>query len=381
MDKIKKFKLLLANLLLVNALLFTGCADTDDGSAQSTSKTTTTQENSSHEKSGHGNSSDEDSNHGESSHNNSSHTKSKKTKHQKTKSSRSKKHTSSRSGRAQKKVTRANVKIPKYSGSPYVKVHNNVPFFKKADLTKKVFERYSRLDALGRCRTAFANVCKATMPKAKRGAIGMVKPTGWHTVKYNNVDGKYLYNRCHLIGYQLTAENANEQNLMTGTRYLNVDGMLPFENMVADYVKETNNHVLYRVTPMYTGDNLLADGVLMEAKSVEDKGEGISYCVFVYNVQPGIKIDYETGESSAKNRSNEMSEHSTYHKRKSTSGYATSGSSSVKATYIINENTRKFHTPDCRSVKMMKDKNKKRYTGKRKALIRSGYEPCKNCNP
>ena len=200
------------------------------------------------------------------------------------------------------------------------------------------------------------------MPTEKRGRIGMVKPSGWHTVKYNNVDGKYLYNRCHLIGYQLTAENANERNLMTGTRYLNVDGMLPFENMVADYVKETNNHVLYRVTPMYTDDNLLADGVLMEAESVEDKGKGISYCVYVYNVQPGIKIDYETGDSSAKNSRR-------------------SGQSSAKGTYIINENTNKFHKPDCRSVKMMKDKNKKKYTGKRSELIRSGYEPCKNCNP
>ena len=253
-------------------------------------------------------------------------------------------------------------KIPKYSGSPYIKVHNNVPFFKKSDLTKKVFEKYSKLDALGRCRTAYANVCKATMPTEKRGRIGMVKPSGWHTVKYNNVDGKYLYNRCHLIGYQLTAENANESNLMTGTRYLNVDGMLPFENMVADYVKETNNHVLYRVTPMYTDDNLLADGVLMEAESVEDKGKGISYCVYVYNVQPGIKIDYETGDSSAKDS------------RRSEQSYR-------KGTYIINENTNKFHKPDCRSVKMMKDKNKKTYTGKRSELINSGYEPCKNCNP
>ena len=136
------------------------------------------------------------------------------------------------------------------------------------------------------------------MPTEKRGSIGSVKPTGWYTVKYDIVDGKYLYNRCHLIGYQLTAENANKNNLITGTRYLNVDGMLLFENMVADYIKETNNHVLYRVTPIFTGDNLLADGVLMEAESVEDNGEGISYNVFCYNVQPGVKIDYVTGDSS-----------------------------------------------------------------------------------
>ena len=252
--------------------------------------------------------------------------------------------------------------LPDYSGDPYIAVNNNEPYFTADDLTTEAFENYSELDALGRCGTAYANVCLETMPTEKRGSISEVKPTGWHSVKYDNVDGKSLYNRCHLIGYQLTAENANKQNLITGTRYLNVDGMLPFENMVADYVKETNNHVLYRVTPMYTDDNLLADGVLMEAESVEDKGKGISYCVYVYNVQPGIKIDYETGDSSAKNSRR-------------------SGQSSAKGTYIINENTNKFHKPDCRSVKMMKDKNKKKYTGKRSELIRSGYEPCKNCNP
>ena len=188
--------------------------------------------------------------------------------------------------------------IPAYSGQPYVAVNNNVPFFSDADLTDVSFESYGDLDALGRCSVAYASVGTDTMPTEKRGNIGQVKPTGWHTVKYDIVDGKYLYNRCHLIGYQLTAENANKNNLITGTRYLNVDGMLLFENMVADYIKETNNHVLYRVTPIFTGDNLLADGVLMEAESVEDNGEGISYNVFCYNVQPGVKIDYVTGDSS-----------------------------------------------------------------------------------
>lgn len=188
--------------------------------------------------------------------------------------------------------------LPEYSDSPYVIVNNNEPFFTENDMTAHSFEYYGELDELGRCTVAYASVGKDLMPTEKRGSIGSVKPTGWHTVKYDIVDGKYLYNRCHLIGYQLTAENANKNNLITGTRYLNVDGMLLFENMVADYIKETNNHVLYRVTPIFTGDNLLADGVLMEAESVEDNGEGISYNVFCYNVQPGVKIDYVTGDSS-----------------------------------------------------------------------------------
>lgn len=188
--------------------------------------------------------------------------------------------------------------LPEYSDSPYVIVNNNEPFFTENDMTADSFEYYGELDELGRCTVAYASIGKDLMPTEKRGSIGSVKPTGWHTVKYDIVDGKYLYNRCHLIGYQLTAENANKNNLITGTRYLNVDGMLLFENMVADYIKETNNHVLYRVTPIFTGDNLLADGVLMEAESVEDNGEGISYNVFCYNVQPGVKIDYATGDNS-----------------------------------------------------------------------------------
>ena len=171
-------------------------------------------------------------------------------------------------------------------------------FLPENDMTADSFEYYGELDELWKMYSSLCKHRKDLMPTEKRGSIGSVKPTGWHTVKYDIVDGKYLYNRCHLIGYQLTAENANKNNLITGTRYLNVDGMLLFENMVADYIKETNNHVLYRVTPIFTGDNLLADGVLMEAESVEDNGEGISYNVFCYNVQPGVKIDYVTGDSS-----------------------------------------------------------------------------------
>lgn len=188
--------------------------------------------------------------------------------------------------------------IPEYSGEPYVVINENQPNFSQEDMTENSFERYSELDGLGRCGTAFANIGQDLMPTEERGSIGKVKPSGWQTVKYDSVDGKYLYNRCHLIGYQLTAENANEKNLITGTRYMNVDGMLPFENMVADYVKETGNHVLYRVTPVFEEDDLLASGVQMEALSVEDEGADISYNVFVYNVQPGISIDYATGDSA-----------------------------------------------------------------------------------
>lgn len=187
--------------------------------------------------------------------------------------------------------------IPAYSGDPFVVVNDNVPYFEDSELTTDSFEYYSPLDELGRCGVAYACVGTDTMPTEKRGSIGAVKPSGWHSTKYNIVDGKYLYNRCHLIGYQLTAENANKQNLITGTRSLNIDGMLPFENMVADYVKETDQHVLYRVTPLFDGDDLVAEGVLMEAKSVEDNGEGILYNVFCYNVQAGIMIDYATGDS------------------------------------------------------------------------------------
>ena len=187
--------------------------------------------------------------------------------------------------------------VPEYSGEPYVTLNENQPDFSEEDLTETSFEAYSEQDALGRCQSAWANIGQDLMPTGERGKIGHIKPTGWHTVKYDSVDGKYLYNRCHLIGFQLTAENANEKNLITGTRYMNVEGMLPFENMVADYIKETGFHVLYRVTPVFEGDDLLAKGVQMEAYSVEDQGEGICFHLFVYNVQPGIFIDYATGES------------------------------------------------------------------------------------
>lgn len=302
--------------------------------------------------------------------------------------------------------------VPAYSGEAYTAVNNNEPYFTSDELTTDAFEAYSDLDSLGRCGVAYANVCLETMPTEKRGSISEVKPTGWHSVKYDNVDGKSLYNRCHLIGYQLTAENANKQNLITGTRYLNVDGMLPFENMVADYVKETNNHVLYRVTPIFTGDNLVADGVLMEGYSVEDEGDGICFCVYAYNVQPGITIDYATGDSWLSSESSNSGS-STNNSSSNNSGASSNTGSSqtsakqnnsektdtqqavtqteaVKETaapvsagtdYIINTNTGKFHYPSCSSVKQMKESNKKEYTGSRDDLIAQGYDPCKRCNP
>ena len=187
--------------------------------------------------------------------------------------------------------------IPSYSGKDYVYLNNNVPNFDLEDINSKSFQFYSNLDSLGRCGYAYANIGKDLMPTEKRGSIGMVKPSGWHTIKYDNIEGKYLYNRCHLIGYQLTGQNANVKNLITCTRYMNSVSMLEFENKVASYIKETNNHVLYRVTPIYDGDNLLASGVVMEAYSIEDSGKGIKFNVYLYNVQDGIEIDYKTGDS------------------------------------------------------------------------------------
>ncbi len=188
------------------------------------------------------------------------------------------------------------ISIPSYDNEPYKEVNNNKPTFtdSEKELTEK--EEYSDLDSLGRVGVAFALVSKSTMPTTKRGSIGMIKPAGWHTVKYDFVDGKYLYNRCHLIAHQLTGQNANPKNLMTCTKSMNVDGMLPFENKVANYIKETNNHVLYKVTPVFDGDNLVANGAYMEAYSIEDKGK-LSFNVYVYNVQKGVTIDYKTGES------------------------------------------------------------------------------------
>lgn len=276
--------------------------------------------------------------------------------------------------------------IPAYSGTPYTEVNGNQPYFTEEELTTQSFETYSELDSLGRCGVAYANVGQDLMPTEPRGEIGAVKPTGWHLVKYDNVDGKYLYNRCHLIAYMLAAENANPQNLITGTRYLNVQGMLPFETKVCDYVKNTGNHVLYRVTPIFDGDNLLADGVLMEAYSVEDAGEGISFCVFAYNVQPGIGIDYATGDNWAEGSGTYQStvasvaeETPVPQPETDTAVQITPESSAPQEsqgiTYVLNTNTKKFHYPTCSSVDDMKEKNKQIYTGSREEVINMGYVP------
>ena len=262
--------------------------------------------------------------------------------------------------------------IPAYAGNPYTEVNGNVPYYSEDERITESFESYAELDSLGRCGTAYACVGVDIMPTEERGEIGMIKPSGWQTVRYDDlIDGMYLYNRCHLIGYQLAGENANEQNLITGTRYLNVEGMLPFENQVADYVNGTENHVLYRVTPVFDGDNLLASGVLMEAYSVEDEGKGINFCVFAYNVQPGININYANGESEAVATP----------EPEPTPTPVVEQPAAVGGNYIGNANTKKFHYPDCSSVNKMKESNKVTLSGTRDEIIAMGYDPCKRCNP
>ncbi len=257
--------------------------------------------------------------------------------------------------------------VPAFSESPYIAIRNNEPDFENQELVTKSYETYSELDALGRCGVVMACIGTDIMPTEDRGSIGQVKPTGWHTVKYDFVDGKYLYNRCHLIGFQLTGENANERNLITGTRYLNIEGMLPFENMIADYVKETENHVIYRVTPIYDGNNLIARGVQMEGYSVEDDGEGICFNVYAYNNQPGVVIDYATGESRLDDGTSfENNEPDT---------------NTDKKKYVLNTSSKKIHLPSCSSVGTMSENNKKISNESRNELISKGYSPCKNCNP
>ncbi len=330
--------------------------------------------------------------------------------------------------------------IPEYSGTPYVEIDNSEPNFDNSDITTLAFETYSDLDDLGRCGVAYANICNEIMPTEDREDIGSVEPTGWHSVKYDCVEGKYLYNRCHLIGFQLAGENANEHNLITGTRYMNVDGMLPFENMVDDYVEETDNHVLYRVTPDFEGDNLVADGVQIEAYSVEDNGEGICYNVYCYNVQPGITIDYATGKSRlaavssttvkgdangdgkltvrdaayiAKMLANgqgaslpiiadfnndgkvSVRDAAAIAKKLSTSSVpstpvtttapntsepaTTTVAISVGSTYVLNTSTKKIHLPSCSHAKKISDKNKATTDLSISALIAQGYTKCKTC--
>lgn len=250
--------------------------------------------------------------------------------------------------------------IPEYTDRPYVVIEDNTPDFPEEDLlSTEPFELYSELDSLDRCGPAYANICLELMPTESRGDIGRIHPSGWHSIRYDFVDGKSLYNRCHLIGFQLAGENDNERNLVTGTRYLNVQGMLPFENLVADYVKETGSHVLYRVTPIFNGDNLVCDGVRMEAWSVEDEGEGVCFDIFCYNVQPGVEIDYATGDSRE----------------------APSEDSGIEEDFILNTSSKKFHRPDCSGAASMDPANRQEVTCTRESLIRQGYEPCGNCKP
>ncbi|MBE5919978.1 MAG: hypothetical protein E7272_09060 [Pseudobutyrivibrio ruminis] len=262
-----------------------------------------------------------------------------------------------------------------YSGNPYIVINSNLPYFTDLDKTRTdAFEVYSELDSLGRCGVAYANICKELMPTEDRGEIGSIKPSGWHTANYHDyIDGNYLYNRCHLIGYQLSGENANEKNLITGTRYLNVQGMLPFEEEVADYVERTGNHVLYRVTPIFEGNNMVASGVLMEAYSVEDQGKGVMFNVYCYNVQPGIVINYSTGDSALAEEAAPIQSQET--------SVQTSNAQSDTVTYVLNTNTKKFHYPACSSVDDIKDNNRQDYTGTREELINQGYDSCGRCHP
>ena len=248
--------------------------------------------------------------------------------------------------------------LPEYDGEPYTVLNDNQPAFEDKSSTK-AFETYTGLDRLGRCGVAYANVCPELMPDKERGLIGSVKPSGWQSVKYDFIDGKYLYNRCHLIGYQLAGENTNICNLITGTRSLNVEGMLPFENQVADYVRKTGNHVLYRVTPVFVEEELVARGVEMEAWSVEDEGQGVCFHVWCWNVQPGVTIDYATGESELTAKLEEEQQ----------------------TGYILNVAQKKFHLPDCPSVQQMAPENRKRSRSTRKELLEKGWEPCGRCKP
>lgn len=261
--------------------------------------------------------------------------------------------------------------IPAYDGKAYVAVNNNEPFFTDSDMTTTAFENYSDLDSLGRCGVAYANICKDIMPTEERGKIGMIKPSGWHTVKYDVIKDRYLYNRCHLIGYQLAGENANPKNLITGTRYLNVEGMLPFENLVADYVNNTGNHVLYRVTPMFSGSNLVANGVLIEAKSVEDNGGGILFNVYCYNVQPGVGINYENGDSWLDGTTGSASSGSDT----SATENSAADSSNSETMVHITATGKKYHRAGCRTLK----KSDTEVTlDEAKSM---GLSPCGICNP
>jgi len=273
--------------------------------------------------------------------------------------------------------------IPAYSGSAFVYVNNNQPNFSANELTTVAYESYSSLDSLNRCGVAIASCGTEIMPKEneKRGSISNVYPSGWEQAKYDGISGGYLWNRCHLIGWQLSAENANRKNLITGTRYMNINGMLTFENMVADYIKETDNHVAYRVTPIFDGNNLVCSGVQMEAYSIEDNGDGICFNVYCYNVQPGININYATGESSSTSNSNNSSTTQPSSSSQQPTIEEDNNTDSSSAKYILNTNTKKFHYPSCGSAGRIAAKNYGESNESREQLIAQGYSPCGNCDP
>ena len=314
--------------------------------------------------------------------------------------------------------------VAPYAGKPSVEVNGGMPLFNDSDKARDAFEEYAPLDPLGRCVVAFALISRETMPTEERGSIGMVKPSGWKTARYDWVDGLYLFNRCHLIGYQLAGENDNERNLITGTRSMNVQGMQPYEDRIASYVRGTGNHVLYRSTPVFEGDELVARGVLLEALSVEDDGAGIRFCAWCYNVEPGVEIDYTTGESHAtgeisiesgaggavataggaaaaipdaattevsatdqaapseavETASPEASVSDAGTTTETTGAPATPEAANVR-TYVLNTNTHKFHYPNCSSVGDMAEHNKQYVESTRDEIIALGYEPCGRCNP
>ena len=260
--------------------------------------------------------------------------------------------------------TEADLTLLKYSGKPYAVVNGGIPSFSQTGTAS--WERYGELDRLGRCTAAEACIGRDIMPTLTRGPIGQIKPTGWQTAKYDFVDGKYLYNRCHLI---------------TGTRYLNTKGMLPFENMVADYIKDTGNHVMYRCTPVFAGNELVARGVHLEAYSVEDKGDGICFNVFIFNVQPGVKIDYLTGESSLENENTAPTPTPKPSVTPKPTPKPSPSSTAQAQSYVLNTKTHVFHYASCRHVSSIKDANRENFTGSRDTLIRRGYSPCGSCHP
>lgn len=286
--------------------------------------------------------------------------------------------------------------LPAYAGEATVEVNGGRPAFASKELKPEFFQKLSDLDSKGRCGPATACLDREHMPEGERGSIGMIRPSGWRISKYDFIDGKYLFNRCHMIGWQLTGLNAEERNLITGTRYMNVEGMLPYENRVAGYLQRTGNHVLYRVTPIFHGKELICRGVQMEAESVEDQGKALSFNVYCYNVQPGVEIDYRDGENRLVEEAG--SRGLTAEDEAAKAGPDADGEGAVESAgdesadreapvesvdrdYVLNTNTHRFHYPDCSSVQDMKARNKKEFNGSREELIEKGYRPCGNCKP